>query len=116
MTLRPRPGGRDRRYGHRQRRPADDRYPAGGGAGRPRDVVCRRLPRLVDQNIGPALPAARRHRPANLWIGIKELWEVAPDRHQPGLVVHTMGWPLDTATYGGSFLYHPEHGRWPSAL
>src|SRR5580700_8012184 len=41
-------------------------------------------------------------------IGIKELWEVAPDRHQPGLVVHTIGWPLDNATYGGSFLYHLE--------
>jgi len=41
-------------------------------------------------------------------IGLKELWEVAPERHQPGLVVHTAGWPLDRATYGGSFLYHLE--------
>ena len=39
-------------------------------------------------------------------IGIKELWEVAADRHQPGRVVHTAGWPLDPDTYGGSFLYH----------
>ena len=39
-------------------------------------------------------------------LGIKELWEVAPDQHQPGLVVHTAGWPLDAATYGGSFMYH----------
>src|SRR5271163_554800 len=46
--------------------------------------------------------------PQTYAIGIKELWEVAPDRHQPGLVVHTIGWPLDTATYGGSFLYHLE--------
>ena len=46
--------------------------------------------------------------PQTYAIGIKELWEVAPGRHQPGLVVHTIGWPLDTATYGGSFLYHLE--------
>src|SRR5208282_2541717 len=46
--------------------------------------------------------------PQTYAIGLKELWEVAPDRHQPGLVVHTIGWPLDTATYGGSFLYHLE--------
>src|SRR5438552_5129397 len=46
--------------------------------------------------------------PQTYAIGVKELWEVAPDRHQPGLVVHTIGWPLDAATYGGSFLYHLE--------
>jgi len=39
-------------------------------------------------------------------IGIKELWEVDPARHEPGLVVHTAGWPMDNQTYGGSFLYH----------
>ena len=39
-------------------------------------------------------------------IGLKELWEVREDRHQPGLVIHTAGWPLDNGTYGGSFLYH----------
>ena len=37
------------------------------------------------------------------------MWEVDPTRHQPGLVVHTVGWPLDSATYGGSFLYHLEN-------
>ncbi len=42
-------------------------------------------------------------------IGLKELWEVAPERHVPGLVVHSAGWPLDAATYGGSFLYHMEN-------
>src|SRR5262249_54118535 len=47
--------------------------------------------------------------PQTYAIGVKELWEVTPDRHQPGLVVHTVGWPLDTATYGGSFLYHLEN-------
>jgi electron-transferring-flavoprotein dehydrogenase len=48
------------------------------------------------------------HDPQTYGIGLKELWEVAPDRHQPGLVVHTIGWPLDGSTYGGSFLYHLE--------
>jgi electron-transferring-flavoprotein dehydrogenase len=39
-------------------------------------------------------------------IGIKELWELAPDRHQRGLALHTMGWPLDNRTGGGLFMYH----------
>jgi electron-transferring-flavoprotein dehydrogenase len=39
-------------------------------------------------------------------LGIKELWEVAPDKHEPGLVIHSQGWPLDASTGGGSFLYH----------
>src|SRR5499427_6950084 len=41
-------------------------------------------------------------------IGLKELWDIDPKRHQAGLVVHTAGWPLDAGTYGGSFLYHME--------
>lgn len=44
--------------------------------------------------------------PQTYGIGVKELWEVPQEVHQPGLIVHTTGWPLDTATYGGSFLYH----------
>ncbi len=39
-------------------------------------------------------------------IGLKELWEVKPEKHVPGLVLHSAGWPLDNDTYGGSFLYH----------
>ncbi len=39
-------------------------------------------------------------------IGVKELWQIAPEKHQPGLVIHTAGWPLDSHTYGGSFMYH----------
>jgi len=41
-------------------------------------------------------------------IGLKELWEIEPKQHQPGLVIHSAGWPLDADTYGGSFLYHME--------
>ena len=46
--------------------------------------------------------------PQTYGIGIKELWEIDPARHEPGLIVHTLGWPLDRSTYGGSFLYHLE--------
>jgi electron-transferring-flavoprotein dehydrogenase len=48
----------------------------------------------------------RDREPSKFGIGLKELWEVAPERHRPGLVLHTMGWPLDNRTGGGSFLYH----------
>jgi electron-transferring-flavoprotein dehydrogenase len=44
--------------------------------------------------------------PPKFGIGLKELWQVAPDRHRPGLVQHSLGWPLDNRTGGGSFLYH----------
>jgi electron-transferring-flavoprotein dehydrogenase len=49
--------------------------------------------------------------PQTYGIGIKELWEIDPKLHQPGLVIHTAGWPLDTQTYGGSFLYHLENNQ-----
>jgi electron-transferring-flavoprotein dehydrogenase len=41
-------------------------------------------------------------------LGLKELWEIDPKKHQPGLVIHSAGWPLQSDTYGGSFLYHME--------
>jgi len=44
-------------------------------------------------------------------IGIKELWQLPPGRVEPGKVVHTLGWPADNATYGGSFLYHLDKDR-----
>lgn len=49
--------------------------------------------------------------PQTFGIGVKELWEVDPARHKPGTVIHTVGWPLDTHTYGGSFLYHLENNQ-----
>jgi len=49
--------------------------------------------------------------PQSYGIGIKELWEIDPAKHQPGLVIHTAGWPLDADTYGGSFLYHLEDNK-----
>jgi len=63
-------------------------------------------------HLGKRLQARYRLRegrdPQVYGIGVKELWEVAPEKHVPGLVIHTAGWPLDSETYGGSFLYHME--------
>jgi electron-transferring-flavoprotein dehydrogenase len=53
----------------------------------------------------------RGRDPQTYGIGIKELWEIDPALHQPGLVIHTAGWPLDRSTYGGSFLYHMENNQ-----
>src|SRR4029078_7796002 len=47
--------------------------------------------------------------PQKYGIGIKELWHVTAERHRPGLVMHTQGWPLETARGGGSFIYHLEN-------
>ena len=52
----------------------------------------------------------RDREPPKFGIGLKELWQVAPDRHRAGLVQHTLGWPLDNRTGGGSFLYHYDDG------
>ena len=49
--------------------------------------------------------------PQSYGIGIKELWEIDPARHQAGLALHSAGWPLDENTYGGSFLYHMEDNK-----
>ncbi|MEO7494834.1 MAG: electron transfer flavoprotein-ubiquinone oxidoreductase [Massilia sp.] len=49
--------------------------------------------------------------PQSYGIGIKELWEIDPAKHQKGLVIHTTGWPLKSDTYGGSFLYHLENNQ-----
>jgi electron-transferring-flavoprotein dehydrogenase len=49
--------------------------------------------------------------PQTYGLGIKELWRVDSAQHQPGLVVHTAGWPMDMRTYGGSFLYHLEDSQ-----
>jgi electron-transferring-flavoprotein dehydrogenase len=49
---------------------------------------------------------AQGREPQKFGLGLKELWQVAPERHRPGLVQHSFGWPLDNSTGGGSFLYH----------
>jgi electron-transferring-flavoprotein dehydrogenase len=49
--------------------------------------------------------------PQTYGIGIKELWEIDPAKHKPGAIMHSIGWPLDSKTYGGSFLYHLENNQ-----
>ncbi|HLO78187.1 MAG TPA: electron transfer flavoprotein-ubiquinone oxidoreductase [Magnetospirillum sp.] len=49
--------------------------------------------------------------PQTYGLGIKELWEIDPAKHKPGTIMHTVGWPLDAKTYGGSFLYHLEDNQ-----
>ena len=49
--------------------------------------------------------------PQSYGIGLKELWEIDPAKHRPGHVLHTAGWPLESDTYGGSFLYHAENNQ-----
>lgn len=47
--------------------------------------------------------------PQTYGLGIKELWKILPEKHQEGKVVHTIGWPLNPHTYGGSFIYHADN-------
>ncbi|KAB2899325.1 MAG: electron transfer flavoprotein-ubiquinone oxidoreductase [Burkholderiaceae bacterium] len=49
--------------------------------------------------------------PQSFGIGVKELWEIDPKRHQPGFVMHTAGWPMESDTYGGAFLYHLDGNK-----
>lgn len=49
--------------------------------------------------------------PQTYGIGIKELWEIKPEKHKKGSVLHSVGWPMSADTYGGSFLYHLENNQ-----
>jgi len=69
---------------------------------------CRgNLGKLLEANFG----LRKGSDPQVYGIGLKELWDIKPEKHRPGLVVHTAGWPLDSDTYGGSFLYHAENNQ-----
>ena len=50
-------------------------------------------------------------QPQTYGLGIKEVWQVDKEKHKPGTVIHTVGWPMDQATYGGSFIYHLSKQR-----
>ncbi|WP_299861195.1 electron transfer flavoprotein-ubiquinone oxidoreductase [uncultured Hoeflea sp.] len=54
---------------------------------------------------------SKDREPQKYGIGLKELWEIKPEHHKPGLVQHSFGWPLDMKTGGGSFLYHLENNQ-----
>lgn len=66
-------------------------------------------------NLGEALmkkfDLRKEADPQHYGIGLKEIWQIDPARHQEGLVVHTMGWPLDNSTEGGGFFYHAENNQ-----
>lgn len=49
--------------------------------------------------------------PQTYGIGLKEIWEISPEKHQLGKITHTVGWPLTADTYGGSFIYHLDHNK-----
>ena len=65
----------------------------------------------LSQHLMNRFQLRRDIQPQTYGLGIKEIWEIHPDKHQQGRVVHTVGWPLDNATYGGSFIYHASNHR-----
>ena len=65
----------------------------------------------LSQQLLKRFDLAKECQPQTYGIGLKELWEVPDDVHREGLVVHTAGWPMDNATYGGSFMYHLDNNQ-----
>lgn len=63
------------------------------------------------ENLDSQIYGKTKADPQTYGIGVKELWEVEPAKHKPGTIIHTVGWPLDLNTYGGSFLYHIEDNK-----
>ncbi len=53
----------------------------------------------------------RNSTPQTYGLGIKEVWQVSPEKHRLGMSTHTLGWPLGLDTYGGGFIYHLDHNR-----
>jgi electron-transferring-flavoprotein dehydrogenase len=75
---------------------------------------CRgHLTKTLEQkfNLRAKGPEGKAADPQTYGIGLKELWEVKPENHKQGEILHTIGWPLDAKTYGGSFLYHLENNQ-----
>jgi len=69
------------------------------------------MPRQRLEAIDQAFNLDAGKSPQTYGLGFKELWQLPPGRVQPGLIQHTLGWPLDSHTYGGSFLYHLDNDR-----
>jgi electron-transferring-flavoprotein dehydrogenase len=65
----------------------------------------------VTKQLTARLGLADGRQPQSYGLGIKELWQLPPGRAEPGLIQHTVGWPIDPRTYGGSFLYHLDRDR-----
>ena len=100
---------RHRRHGRRARRRARARPSRRGMALLGKYVLIGEGARgsLAKQLIAK-FDLAEGREPQKFGIGLKELWQVEPEKHKPGLVQHSFGWPLDMKTGGGSFLYHLE--------
>ena len=73
--------------------------------------LCRRRSRPLGKAGDRKFHLAQARDPQSYAIGLNELWEVPSDNAQPCLVVHTGGWPLDDATFGGAFLHHLEDNK-----
>ncbi|WP_058529487.1 electron transfer flavoprotein-ubiquinone oxidoreductase [Legionella londiniensis] len=65
----------------------------------------------LSQNLMNRFDLRKGVNPQTYGLGIKELWKIPSEQHQRGLVIHTIGWPLDHSTYGGSFIYHLSDDR-----
>ncbi|MBM4219223.1 MAG: electron transfer flavoprotein-ubiquinone oxidoreductase [Gammaproteobacteria bacterium] len=65
----------------------------------------------VTKQLVARLGLADGRQPQTYGLGFKELWQLPPGRAEPGLIQHTVGWPVDAKTYGGSFLYHLDRDR-----
>jgi electron-transferring-flavoprotein dehydrogenase len=65
----------------------------------------------LTQDLFEKFDLRKNANPQSYGVGIKEIWEIVPAKHKPGKLVHSIGWPLDAATYGGSALYHMENNQ-----
>lgn len=65
----------------------------------------------LSQNLMNRFQLRQGVQPQTYGLGIKEIWQIPADKHKLGQVVHTVGWPLDKTTYGGSFIYHLSDNR-----
>ena len=65
----------------------------------------------LSQQIIKKFKLDQESNPQTYGLGLKEIWEIDPSKSTPGKIIHTIGWPLNTQTYGGSFLYHLDSGQ-----
>lgn len=88
-----------------------DRYQPGIGLHAKQTLFAEGCRGSLTKTLIERFKLSEKSDPQTYGIGIKELWEVDPKQHKPGTVTHTIGWPLDQKTYGGSFIYHLENNQ-----
>lgn len=94
----------------RDRRPGPN-YTAGADIRAGTTILAEGCRGSVTKQLIARLGLADGREPQTYGLGIKELWQLPPGRVEPGLIQHTVGWPVDPKTYGGSFLYHLDRDR-----